>query len=1119
MQQKIMSKVKTNSKELKIIGISFIIVLVTVLGFFVGTNNPILTANGKQNIDFTKGNTLVTQGAIEDIVADMLVEKSVVTMSEKDLEMLTAQLTTGVLNSVPENVLTDENIEIIRKMISEAVKEAALEQRRVTTNMIKDNNEWLEDKMQVYLSSEVIPSITALIQINAGEIADLRASLAALSSQYNEEKNEKDKIINEIYESIKNINIDGEKVENNVQNIVENVTELKEVLNSYKSETATYFTTYEAELTAVKELLEIYYAETIAYTDEKIAAIKGSLNEVVSNIENKITQIEGDSSETVIELQEIINNLEISNEQDLLTLEMQLTEAIDASNLANSEALEAAVTVLNVKISELQTALKSITDKQLEELKESLLSQINTNPNLSEAQKNELNQALAALDSETASNLEEIKEYLKNYSDNLNQSTVSSLSNAIANLAADTTKTAEEVRSDLLFQIEQNAELSDSERLALAGMIKELEISTNADMESIQSQLNEAVSSQASKLENAVNDLNEVIVDILRRIEELEARMIKLTAAQIADLKASLEAQIEANADLSEEQRKELLDTINGINENNANSIEEIKEYLKNYTDSLNKDTIDSLKDTIAALEADTNKTADEVRNELLEQIAQNAKLSDSQKEMLEKMIAELELSTGEDIADVQKQLAGKLDEQTAIMENAVNSLNATIDNLAVRISILEEKVNNLTETQLEELKTSLQAQIDANTQLTETQKKELLEIINGITIDTASDIESVKNYLKEYTDTVNQDTIKSLTNAIAELEANTSQGAEAVRKELLDQITANAELSEEQKKALEEMIVQLEISTGADMDDIRKQLSDAIVNQTAALEAAVGDLNATIDDILIHISNLQAQYTDITEVQLVELKNSLIDQINANKALSDTQREELLAIIDSMSVDTAADIESVKAYLKEYTDKLNADTEEAFNDAIAALEANTSQGADELKAELLAQIEANAELSEEQKKALEEMISQLEISTDADMEDIRQQLSDAVADQTAAMNAAVNDLQTSIDGLAGKISILESQTSSLSSTINANKTAQDQVNASQATTNQNLANKDTALEQIINNNKTEQDALNQTIQQQLSELAGNGYIVYTNGDFYAFSPDGKTSKKLGFAE
>ena len=378
-------------------------------------------------------------------------------ISDEAAEEIIAQITNGVLNSLPETLQNDEEtVSYIREMIATSVTEQIKENNEnvmssedyaVTTSASKDT--------LYYIDNVVVPMLTAELQISNGEVEDLKNSLTTISKTYSTDSNKYDSLINDISTRLskleKTVNnsstsnssnnssttntsntTTGKDYDKEIQALLSDLSSLESVLTNYKSVTSRQITTLEDEIASAKETfnesinaLATRTDELEDYTEEQVAEIKAMLLKKIGESQNLTTT-------EITELQDIINNLVIRNEADLSGLQKQIEDAIAASDLKNSEALKSAVSSMETLIaSQLEDQVKKnseldatdaslqdqilkqgrLTDAELEALKNSLQGQIDNNKDLSDEERQKLLDIINNMDNSTASSITSIKKY------------------------------------------------------------------------------------------------------------------------------------------------------------------------------------------------------------------------------------------------------------------------------------------------------------------------------------------------------------------------------------------------------------------------------------------------------------------------------------------------------------------------------------------------------------------------------------------------------------------------------------------------------------------------------------------------------------------------------------
>ena len=953
---------KSEKKKLLIWVILELILIVSFVGVIVG--KTVGDANASNPDTVYQGDETSMEQYIRDIVEVMFEEKEIVTMSEDSLKLVTATITSDVLNSLPDTLQSDEEMaEELREWIEDVVNDAV-------KDIVDDAGEDISDDVIADIRKEIVPEITALIQINTGEIEDLKASLSSLSSAYNSDKARYDKAIDDLYSKVKEGGgAPTEEYEN-----------LSTLFEDYKSETSAKITSIEAELQEMEDKLQILI-------NSQIETLRNSL----------VAQIE--------------TNKELSESQKT-DLEAEINALADSA--ATAEELGAVVTELSARIS------------------------LNA-----EANKQELNNALETL--------------LGN--DATAGITISELEDRIA--AADISP-------------EQKQSLLD----AIAASYADATADTTIQVAEAKSALQAEIDTQTAALTNAVNALQ---VELETKLADLEVKVTGLINTNIETLRNSLIAQIDLNKNLSDEQKAELEAEINSLAKSAATSTE-LSKAVSDLTAEINQSAIDNqtaLNDAINNLLGD-DATAGITISELEDRIAA-ADISQEQKQSLLDAIAasyaDATADTTVKVAEAKAALQEEIDNQTTALTTAMDSLQYELES---KLAELEIKVTGLINTNIETLKNSLLAQIELNKDLSDEQKAELEEEIRLLANKAATSDElsaAVADLAAEISQTAT-DNQTALNDAINSLLGDDATAGITIS-ELEDRIAA-ADISPEQKQSLLDAIAASYADATADttvqVADAKAALQTEIDNKTAALTTAMDSLEFELETKL---AELEIKVTGLINTNIETLRNSLLAQIEANKELSDEQKAELEAEINTLANNsaTSAELSDAVAGLMAEINQSAIDNQTALNDAI-----NNLLGDDATAGITISELEdriAAADISPEQKQSL--------------LDAIAASYADATADTTVKVADAKAALQTEIDN----------KTAALTATVNSVQTQ---------------------LESQISDMQAEMDQLSANLQSQINTIINNagGCTIYYNeadGHFYITNEDGSVSKKLDFAQ
>lgn len=182
------------------------------------------------------------------------------------------------------------------------------------------------------------------------------------------------------------------------------------------------------------------------------------------------------------------------------------------------------------------------------------------------------------------------------------------------------------------------------------------------------------------------------------------AQLTQITKDQVKEVKTSLTAQIEANTDLLDSQKKEYSDLINSLEASTTTELTKKVTELQNSITSSANSNADALNSAIDNLygDADGNITI----SDLLSQISASNDYTNDQKNQLTELInnkyGDLQSSTNYAISDIKSDLADEIQNRKDYTDTAVNNLRTT----------LAGQIANLT-TDLSSTKASVQSSLD----------------------------------------------------------------------------------------------------------------------------------------------------------------------------------------------------------------------------------------------------------------------------------------------------------------------------------------------------------------------------------------------------------------------
>lgn len=433
-KRKSLADIKVN-KKVTLIATAVMLALALVIGSILVFNSGV---TGSYEDEFTASSSEdFIKSEMQDYIKNYFQTTTVTEyISEEDMAKIIAEISTGVLNSLPESTLSENETFKIREMISEAITEE-ITNLNSGKEISSEYTTVLTEQLQDYINKTIVPNITADIQISKGAIDDLKSSLSNLSTEYKLSQTEYDLLIDDLYSKFANLDKNSGSV-TDITNIKNDITKLSEVLESYKSSTSSQTTTLEKELLTVTEQLEIAKKEIESLTEKQLEDIKAALSAQIANnaalneqekkeLLDKIGSISASNTEdlnkAIADLQNQINEEAAQNEKDLLAA----IEALKGNGAGDTTLSDLMSQINNSGLTENQKQqlveyLKetfgdatSYTDAEVEALKGSLTDKIST-------ETEELNKAVDELESTLASEVEKLQEKI-----NLLQTDVSDL--------------------------------------------------------------------------------------------------------------------------------------------------------------------------------------------------------------------------------------------------------------------------------------------------------------------------------------------------------------------------------------------------------------------------------------------------------------------------------------------------------------------------------------------------------------------------------------------------------------------------------------------------------------------------------------------------------------------
>lgn len=645
-------KTKTNKKHMLIYILVILVLAIVAVFLIVGNpftylNDKVISSNSYQDEESYGDVSSIFQDQIESYLSSYLAnaESNLGYVTEDDMTAITAEITTGVLNSVPANELTEENWEEIRQFVADAVATAMTEYNILNEGDTSQEFE-LTDEFKNYITSQVVPAITAEYQIYKNDIENLRSSLTKISNEYSKNKASYDTLINNIENSLKTINVDIKRVSDVASSTTEvdnlktltanldtNIKNLTTALTDYKSETAQNFTTVENEIAELTSKINSAIARLEQLTQQQIEDVKTNLKAQIEANSNLL-----DSQKK--EYTEKIDAIQASTSSDLMNAVGQLQNDFAQKNSETTTLLQQSINNLY------GGADGNITIKEL-------VTQIQNNADYTDEQKNQLleliNARYGTLESTTRTNIDNVKSDLEQEVENRKQYTddaIAGLKTSLADQLAQITKDLSDLRNQinltkdqvgnvkdtLIAKIQANSDLLDSQKQDYITKIEALDASTSTELQQKVSQLQgeiiQKADENATNLTNAITTLyggadgNVTISELITQIQnsndytdEQKTQLVELINSKYGTLETTTKKNIDdVKADLTQEvkDRKQYTDkAVAGLNTTLSNEIATLTKNLSTTDTNLsntNKD-LSSTKTDLSNTKKDLSDT------------------------------------------------------------------------------------------------------------------------------------------------------------------------------------------------------------------------------------------------------------------------------------------------------------------------------------------------------------------------------------------------------------------------------------------------------------------------------------------------------------------------------
>lgn len=748
---------------------------------------------------------------------------------------------------------------------------------------------------------------------------------------------------------------------------------------------------------------------------------------------------------------------------------------------------------------------------------EALVEQITNNENLTDAEKESLKESVQNIPASDASTVGALITYLTQYIDTTNTkltavinnySTSEEFKNEVMQLISQSYSSDEftlqaigavngmllteddlaAIQTVLLEKIDSNATLSDSEQKLLKESISSLDTAVASNYSELFQKIEDGLSAQATDLSTEVAALLGDIDTINRAIAALDTRITNLTDVELVTLKDSLTAQIEANTQLTESVKQELIAQINTLS---ATTTDGLAAQLASLTEKIDAESAansKALSDALKELYGSTEDTGKQMSiPEITALIESNKSIADSDKASLLALIDEKYNASADalttSVADLAKQIADS---------SAANS-QALSDALAVLYGSGDTDVQ-MTVPALEEL-------ILTGSSISDEDKDALVKLIEEKygSLPEGSTV-SVSGFQKAIEDAGLSDS-KTLSGTVGELCGTDSSSRQMSIPEITALINSNKEITDADKAELIALVNEKYADASDSITTSIAGLTADLQAEVEARNAAIAEVTATLKETLdtdianltsrvskneADIAALKEQVLNISDTELAAMKASLTAQINENTALTESAKAELLEEIDSLSASTSTELTEQLAGLTQRIEEESAANSAALTEALEKIYGGEEGDNPMSIADITQLISDNQDLAEEEKESLLALIEE--------------KYKDASDSATTSINALATDLQAEVD--ARDTAITEA-TAAL-------KTALDEDIG-------NLASRVAQNEADIAAISGELSDYKDAVDEKFTSLLSGCTIYESGGSFYV--TNGSATVKLGYAE
>ena len=475
-----------------------------------------------------------------------------------------------------------------------------------------------------------------------------------------------------------------------------NIAALSEKYNSGK-------TTSSTDLSTIQNAINNLPKTGSTIDSESYTAIRNNMNRLVTSLNDFADETEQGLADINVLLEGKVSSEQLENlktdyvtyvtemNESLDTLKTSLQEVESTSNTSMAD-MESLIDDLQDRLGSSIDAVKAIDEKNLTDLKNSLVSQITANKKLSDEQAKILISQIGELSITSETSIENLRDQLTTYI-NDNQSIVSK---AINDLSVDTTKGLDEIKTNLKAQIDNNKDLSDAYSAYLKGLIDSLDSTTASNMSSIKTYLQGEIDDTTAKLTNTTTTLEDTITSVNTRLGILESK----NAEAASDLIQTIINQILSDPTLTDAEKAALIARIRNLELDDASSLEAIKEALA----KIQQEITNHISEAISGLTVTPGADIDQTKTELKDQVNNNSNLTAEEKQILLEMIDNLDDSVAGDIAKIKAALTGMLSDISTKYNNSNDGVKTGDQHLQDELDKTSRKLSDLSDMTMQQI-------------------------------------------------------------------------------------------------------------------------------------------------------------------------------------------------------------------------------------------------------------------------------------------------------------------------------------------------------------------------------------------------------------------------------